>query len=161
MGQKCQHLAQIDHKCTCWPNLAIFGPKILILTGGSKLFGTHVMEKQQTPCSHCFLVGHGTKWPKNADIWPKMSVLGQIWPFFGQKSIFRGDEVKLFVLAYDHLGVLNNMQPSWDNFEPVWGVHAKKRPKIPYLGRMPSCEFKMAKTTFLSSCLIFATVQAH
>ena len=27
------------------PNLAVFGPKILILTGGNKCFGIHLTEK--------------------------------------------------------------------------------------------------------------------
>ena len=35
---------------------------------------------------------HWIKWAKNDDIWPKMSVLGQIWLFLGQKSIFLGGE---------------------------------------------------------------------
>ena len=65
------------------PNLAILRPKILIITGGSKSFGTHVTE----PCLHCFLVEHGTKW---ANIWPKLPILGQIWQVLGQRSIFRG-----------------------------------------------------------------------
>ena len=90
-----------------------------------------------------------------------MSVLGQIWPFFGQKNNIWAVGVKLLVPSYNHLGVPNNVQPSLGNIEPVLGVHATKRQKIPYLGTMPFCEFKMAKTAFLSTCLIFATVQAH
>jgi len=50
--------------------------------------------------SALFLVGHWIKWAKNAHIWPKMSVLGQIWSFWGQKSIFQGDGVKLFASSY-------------------------------------------------------------
>ena len=34
-----------------------------------------------------FLAGHETKWAKNADIWPKISVLGKIWLFMGQNFI--------------------------------------------------------------------------
>ena len=33
---------------------------------------------------------------KNAHNWPKMPVLGQIWPFLGQKSIFWGGWSKTF-----------------------------------------------------------------
>ena len=81
--------------------------------------------------------------------------------FLAKKTIFLGDGVKLLVPSYNHLCVPNNVQPSLGNIEPVLGVHATKRQKIPYLGTMPFCEFKMAKTAFLSTCLIFATVQAH
>ena len=47
-----------------------------------------------------FLLGHETKWVKNANIWPKMPILGQIWSFLGQKSIFGGEGVKLLVPSY-------------------------------------------------------------
>ena len=33
---------------------------------------------------------------QNADIWPKMPVLGQIWPFLGPKSNFLGAGSKTF-----------------------------------------------------------------
>ena len=115
----------------------------------------------QATCPHCIFVGHATKRPKTAVIWPKILVLGQIWPSFGQNTIFWAVGVKLLLPSYNHLGVPNNVQPSLGNIEPVLGVHATKRQKIPYLGTMPFCEFKMAKTAFLSTCLIFATVQAH
>ena len=36
------------------------------------------------------------KWAKNANIWPKMSVLGQIWPFLGQKIQFLAEVSKSF-----------------------------------------------------------------
>ena len=39
-------------------------------------------------------------------------------------------------------------------------VYATLWPKTPYLVLMASSEFKMAKTTFLSTCLIFAAVQS-
>ena len=98
----------------------------------------------------------------------KMMIFGQkcqFWAKFGRflakKTIFWAVGVKLLVPSYNHLGVPNNVQPSLGNIEPVLGVHATKRQKIPYLGTMPFCEFKMAKTAFLSTCLIFATVQAH
>ena len=51
---------------------------------GIKSFGTHVTEKTPRHLLHCFLVGHKIKWAKNANIWPKMSVLGQIWPFLAK-----------------------------------------------------------------------------
>ena len=40
------------------------------------------------------------KWAKNAHIWPKMPVFGQILPFLCHKSIIWGDGVKLLVSSY-------------------------------------------------------------
>ena len=40
---------------------------------GSKSFGTLITENHLGPCSHCFSVGQRIKWPKNADIWTKMT----------------------------------------------------------------------------------------
>ena len=37
---------------------------------------------------------------KNANIWPKMPILGQIWPFLGPKLNFWGQGVKLLVHSY-------------------------------------------------------------
>ena len=62
-----------------WPNLAYFGPKILIFTGGSKSFGTHVTE----PPRHLVRI---VFWSGKALNRPKMPVFGQIWPFLRKKS---------------------------------------------------------------------------
>ena len=76
------HGSKWIRKANIWPkmtkiayfgsNFFDLGPKILILTGGSKILA---------PCSHCFLVGQGIKFAKNANSWPKLPVLGQIWLF--------------------------------------------------------------------------------
>ena len=60
------------------PILAVFGPKILIFTGESKSFGTHIKDK---PPRHLVRI---VFWfgPKL----PKMHILGKIWPFLGNKS---------------------------------------------------------------------------
>ena len=57
-----------------WPNLAYFGPKILIFTGGSKSFGTHVTE----PPRHLVRI---VFWSGKAPNRLKM-------PIFGQKCQF-------------------------------------------------------------------------
>merc|ERR1712047_7577 len=48
----------------------------------------------QALCSHCFLVGHWTKFAKNGNIWPKMTKNADFGPnlaVFGPKSlIFMG-----------------------------------------------------------------------
>ena len=76
----------------------------------------------------------------------------QFWAKFGRflakKTIFWGDGVKLLVPSYNHLGVPNSVQPSLGIIEPVLGVPATKRQKIPYLGTMPPCEFKMQRRRF-------------
>ena len=85
IGQNANVWPKMNKNATIGPNLAVFGPKILILLGGNKSFGTHVKEKGTLIA--CFLVGHSTKWAKNANIWPKKPILGQIWPFFGPKIL--------------------------------------------------------------------------
>ena len=51
-----------------------------------KFWYQHSGTTTEAPCSHCFLVGHGTKWSKNANIWPRMPISSQIGPFWDQKS---------------------------------------------------------------------------
>ena len=63
------------------PNLAVLGPKIQIFTRGINSFGSKG-KLTKAPCSHCFLVGQGIIWAKNAKFGQKC----QIWPFLGQKS---------------------------------------------------------------------------
>ena len=55
------------------PNLVVLGQEILIFTGESKSFGTHIMEKPPRHLVCIFLVGHGTKWARNTNIWPKVT----------------------------------------------------------------------------------------
>ena len=50
------------------PNLAVFEQKLLIFTGESKSVGTHKTEKPPRHLVCIYLVGHGTKWAKNANI---------------------------------------------------------------------------------------------
>ena len=52
--------------------------------GESKIFGTHTTKKTPRHIVCIFLVGHWITWAKNADIWPKMSVLDQIWTFWAK-----------------------------------------------------------------------------
>ena len=83
MGQKYKYLAQ---NANFGPNLAVFRPKILILTGGSKSFCTHITEKPPGQLVHIsFLRGIGSNGPKKP-------IFGQIWPFLSQKFIFGGME---------------------------------------------------------------------
>ena len=61
--------------------MAVFGPNILIILWGSKSCGTHINHCRTMFAS--FLVGHGTKWTKNANIWPKMTKKA----YFGPKIL--------------------------------------------------------------------------
>ena len=61
MRQKCQYLAQNDQKCKFWTKFGRFWAKILILTGGSKSFDTHITEKPPRLLVRIVLVMHGTK----------------------------------------------------------------------------------------------------
>ena len=66
------------------PNLAVFGPKILTLMVASKSF-THVTEK---PPRHLVHINFWSSMDQKCQNLAKKPVLGQIWPFMGQKSYF-------------------------------------------------------------------------
>ena len=83
--------------------LAVFGPKTLIFMGVSYRFGTNITENHLHNLSALFFgqasdqMGQNCQYlVDNADIWPKVPVLGQIWPFLGQKSNFLGAGSKNF-----------------------------------------------------------------
>ena len=78
------------------PNLAIFGPKSLIFMGVSKSFCTNIAENHLDNLFASFFGQALDQMGQNADIWPKMPVLGQIWPFLGPKSNFFGAGSKNF-----------------------------------------------------------------
>ena len=66
------------------PNLAVFGPNILIFIRVSKSFGTNITENHLDNLSALFF-GQALD-----QMVQKMPVLGQIWPFLGLKSNFLG-----------------------------------------------------------------------
>ena len=71
MGQKCQYLAQNDQKCIFWTKFARFVAKNLDSYGGKQKFWyPHKGKSTSAFCLHCISVRHGTKWTKNANIWP-------------------------------------------------------------------------------------------
>jgi len=73
MCKKWQYLAENDQKCIFWTKFGLFWPKILILTGGSKSFGTQVTEKPPR-----YLV--------RIVSWSAMGSKGPKMPIFGQKK---------------------------------------------------------------------------
>ena len=66
-----------SQKADFGPNLAIYGPKILIFTGVSKSFGTNITENHLDNLSPLFFGQALDQLGQNANIWPKMPVLGQ------------------------------------------------------------------------------------
>ena len=54
MCKKWQYLAKMTKNADFGPNLAVFGPKILIFMGVSKSFGTNITENHQDNLSALF-----------------------------------------------------------------------------------------------------------
>ena len=78
-------------KMPIFGNKASIGPQILIFMGVSQSFGTHITERPPRQLDRFVFGQVSDQMGQNyAHIWPKMLVLGQIWPFFGQKSNFLG-----------------------------------------------------------------------
>ena len=72
------------------PNLVVFGQKILFFTGEIKSFVTNITINPPRHLVHIlFWSDIGSNAQKN-NIWPEMPIMGQIWLFLGQKSIFWG-----------------------------------------------------------------------
>ena len=76
-----------------WPNLAVFGPKILIFMGVSKSFGTNITENHLGNLSALFfgqaLDQMGQKcWylAQNASFGPNLAVFGPKIQFFGGRE---------------------------------------------------------------------------
>ena len=86
MGKKANICPKLTKNAYFGPILAVFGPKILIFMGVSKSFGTNITENHLDNLSALFFGQALDQMGQNADIWPKMPVLGQIWPFLGRKS---------------------------------------------------------------------------
>ena len=83
------------------PNMAVFGPKILIFTVVCKSFGTHITENLPRHLV-CIIF-----WSGMGPNWPKKPLFGQICQFgpnlavFGQKSSFLGEMEYNFL--YPHI----------------------------------------------------------
>ena len=84
-GRNGTKMPRFGQKWPKMPNLAVFGPKILILMEGSKSFGTNVPKNHLPPCSHRFLA-------KNISIGPNLAVFGPKKQFWGGWSKTFGNQ---------------------------------------------------------------------
>ena len=93
MGQKCQHLAQNDQTFIFLTKFGLFGPKVLILVGGSKSFDTNISEK---PPRHLVrIVLCSTMGPNR----PKMPIFGQKSQFWAKFGRFWANIISLVFFA--------------------------------------------------------------
>ena len=90
MGQKSQYLAK---KANFGPNLAVYGPKILIYMGVSKSFSTNITENHLGNLSALFFghaldqVGQKCRYlAQNASFGPNLAVFGPKIQFLGAGS---------------------------------------------------------------------------
>ena len=66
------------------------------MLGGSRSFGTHISENHLGISFAFSLVGHGTKWAREAAIWPKMTKMPILTSFWAQNPIFFGRKQNFF-----------------------------------------------------------------
>ena len=80
--------------------MAVFGPIILDILRGSKSFGNHISENHlDNSFAALSLVGHGIKWARKANIWPKMTNNPNFGPnlaFLAPKILILGGESNTF-----------------------------------------------------------------
>ena len=91
MGQKCPYLAKY---ASFGPNLAVYGPKILISMGVSKSFGTNITENHFGNLSALFFgqaldqMGQKCRYlAQNASFGPNFAVFWQKIQFFGRMEL--------------------------------------------------------------------------
>ena len=78
------------------PNLAAFGPKILIFMGVSKSFGTNITENHLDNLFASFFGQALDQMGQKCRYLAQNASLGQIWPFLDPKSNFLGSGSKNF-----------------------------------------------------------------
>ena len=97
-----------------------------------KFWYPHNGKTTRTPCSHCFLVGHGTKWEKNANVWPKITKNANFLPnltIFGSKFLILTKWSKSF-------GTHVTEKPHRHHVRIVfWFVMESNGPKMPIFGQ--------------------------
>ena len=113
-------------------NLAFFGPKFLILTEGSKSFGTHLREKQPR-----HLVGI-VLWLSMGPNWPKIPIFGQEKVNFGPNLAVYGPKILFFMEVSKIFGthiMENHLSAKHLVCIVFWSSVGPNGPKMPVLGQ--------------------------
>ena len=114
--------------------MAVFRPNILIILERSKSSGTHISESHLGTTFAFFLVGHGTKLIRKANIWPKMTKNAYFGPYLAVSLFSMGGSFGASITE-NHLGTLfalffsamGSNGPKMLKFGQVW----------PFLGQNP------------------------
>ena len=117
-----------------WGKMAGFGPIILIILGAKVLVPTY----QKTYFALFFLFGHGTKWTRMANIWPKMTKNAYFRPnlaLFGPKIlIFTGESMKLYNWPYENVHFVIDTESSKNTWPIGAFMNSTKSVNIHYPG---------------------------
>ena len=115
------------------PNLPVLWPKILILTGGSKSFGTHITEK---PPRHLARIVYWSGMGPNG---PKMPIFGQKSQFWANLAIY-GPKILIFMWVSKSFGIHITEKPPRQLVRIVFrsGI-GLNGPKMPIFGQ--KCQF--------------------
>ena len=131
-----------------WAKFGLFGAKNPYLYGRKQKFWYPLNGKTAlVPCSHRFWVGHGIKWAKNANIWPKM-IINAIGPnfvrFCARIPNFNRRKQKFWY-------PLNGKPPR--HLVCFWSAMSSNWPKMPIFGH--KCQFWAKFGSFWAKILIF------
>ena len=109
------------------PNLAVFGPKILIFMGVSKSFGTNITDNHLDNLSAFFF------WSGSKSNGPKM-------PIFGPNLAVYGPKILIFMGVSKTFGTHITKKPPRQLVQIVfWSVIGSNGPKMPIFGQ--KCQF--------------------
>ena len=127
------------------PNFVVFGQKILILTGESKSFGTHIPE--DPPMYLVCIVFWSEMWRNRPKMpifgpkWPKMHILDKIWPFWAKNSYLTGGSKSFGTHVTEkpprHLVCI-----------VFWSATGPNGPEMPIFGKMPNLVIFRSKINF-------------
>ena len=93
--------AKLTKNANFGPNLALFGPKILIFMGVSKSFGTNITENHFDNLSALFFGQALDQMGQKIPIFgPKCQFLAKFGRFWAPNPIFWGQGVKILVPSY-------------------------------------------------------------
>ena len=122
----------VTKKAFFWAKMAVFRPNIG--KGAKDLVPTY-QKTTQAPRRFVFLVGHGKKWIKKANIWPKMAKKAYFGPslaVFGPKilkqNFFEPAQRKTTLAPCSHCFLVVHVT-KWAQIANIW-------PKMPIFGQI-------------------------